>query len=697
METERIGRLEMINKKKSHLLSYLFDLLMLFILLVFILLDLLLFKKEIYDYDSNFFNLSSVVVTLVPCIITVISISLSINNEKIYGATLNEINELRGSFYFTFFHMILITCGIVGTYSLLYALNARIGIYCLEFISLIYSIIFSVQVVPLMTRSKWLIKRILKINYLRLSRNNLVFEKESSKIFNTLITNIILTEGICTAFYLLNTEDTIAKDLLNYLLIMQNKFYWDSLEDISVNKLLSVDLYKDISIRDSIDIGYKNIAEFVSNFPETKIALELDTKEYYQITRSIFSLHELCFALGLQKKEKKALNTIISNSSIFPYSNKNNNFGISTIVCMLATTLNEGETWFASFLRDNNLYPNAVFDFEKCPIGIFTCMMINHLLVCEVLNKDEEERLIRLISEPVQGLNADGTSRETLMNRSIEFGKKELVAESISMFLKYYNSVSETTFYFHGTKNRSSYKTNIIFSKKALFHDWLLIIFACSNYDFSKINLEKIFDKLNEEETRILAEELSENWLNKRKLKDDVDITFLKRFIIDLPEEVNADYFDLKIITQLVKFHDSFYKKKYDDFLKNTSISLEESKKIIISKFEEAVSNNPFYDEELSTENEIYRCFQFTIQARDYDKILMCYLDELPNSFIQMINDSLKKEFGDEQFNRKDINDEIVKEIFEFKPEFTSSIYPLRFYCCNKNNKKILFCSCVLF
>ena len=131
--------LEKMNKKQTRLFSFFFDLIAFLVLLLFVLLDLFIFKVKISDYDLKFRELSAIVVTLVPCIITVVSISLSISKEKIYGVTINEITELRGRFYFTFFHMILITCGIIGIYSLLSAFNARIGIYCLEFISFIYS------------------------------------------------------------------------------------------------------------------------------------------------------------------------------------------------------------------------------------------------------------------------------------------------------------------------------------------------------------------------------------------------------------------------------------------------------------------------------------------------------------------------------------------------------------------------------
>lgn len=679
--------LEKMNKKQTRLFSFFFDLIAFLVLLLFVLLDLFIFKVKISDYDLKFRELSAIVVTLVPCIITVVSISLSISKEKIYGVTINEITELRGRFYFTFFHMILITCGIIGIYSLLSAFNARIGIYCLEFISFIYSIIFSAQEVPILVHSKWAIKRILNKNYLQINRQDQIFEKESSKIFNTMITSIILTEGIDTAFNLLNKKDRNSQELLDYLLTMQNTFFWNVLDDISTDKSSPTDLYKDISISDAIDAGYENITKFVSNYSKTDIGTKLEAKKYYQITRSLFSLHELCSLLGLQKKESKEIISMISGSSIFTFLGQKNRFGISPIVCMLATTLNDGKTWFVRFLRDNDFFPSTIFDFEKCPIGIFVCMMLNHLIVKKVLSEDEEKELIFFIDEPVKGLNADGSTWKKLMAQSIEFGKKESVVESIIALLRYYDSVDEGIFYFHGTRKLAVYNGDDDFTKQDIFHDWLLLVFASSYNDLSEIYFNKTLDKLNIEEKKILSEELSENWLDQGKLKKDIDTTFLQRFGIEFPFEFCENNLALNMINQLIKFHDSFYREKFNNYINSDVTSLQDSKKTIVKKFEEVVSKNFFFDPKLSVEKEMEKCFRFTIRAHDYEKILELYLGQLPDSFMRMINEPLKKEFGKERFYEKNIDDQIAKKITEFKPEFVSSMYLLNSYSFDKRNK----------
>ena len=428
-----------MNKKQSNILSYIFDLIMIFILIVFILLDILVFKETNSETSYQINEVSAVIITLIPCIITIISISLSISKEKIYGVTFNEISSLRGSFYFTFFHMALITCGIIGIYSTLSFFGLKIVIYSLELISLIYSVIFSIQEIPILCHSKWIIKKILSKNYLKISRKNLLFEQESTNIFNIMIRNIVFTEGIITAFNLLKKKKKQKNlDLFEYLLSMQNEYLWKVLESLSLEKSSLSDTYYDVSILDAIDKCYDNIGNMVSSTYEKYLLAKFDKEKYYYITRSIYSLHNLCSKLGLQNKEKEKMIPIITYSGILPFFDKNNDLGMSIIIGMLASTLNEGKVWFVKLVRDNNFCSSAIFDFEKCPIGIFICMMISHLFSNKVLNENEEKEIKNFIEEQAQGINADGSTWKQLMQRAIEFSKVGKVADSILQLLKYY-------------------------------------------------------------------------------------------------------------------------------------------------------------------------------------------------------------------------------------------------------------------
>lgn len=194
---------------------------------------------------------------------------------------------------------------------------------------------------------------------------------------------------------------------------------------------------------------------------------------------------------------------------------------------------------------------------------------------------------------------------------------------------------------------------------------------------------------MNEDESRILSEELSEKWFDEGKLKQNIDTAFLQSFGIDLPFTFYESDLALELINQLVEFHDNFYQKEFNNHINSDVTSLQESKNFIIEKFNETISQNPFYDSQLSTISETEKCFRFTIRAHDYEKILKVFLGQLPYSFKLMINKRLENEFGTEQVYGKNINDEIAKEVIDFEPEFTTSAYLLKSYLLNKTNKYI--------
>ena len=679
-----------MNKKQSNILSYIFDLIMIFILIVFILLDILVFKETNSETSYQINEVSAVIITLIPCIITIISISLSISKEKIYGATFNEISSLRGSFYFTFFHMSLITCGIIGIYSTLSFFELKIVIYSLELISLLYSMIFSIQEIPILCHSKWIIKKILSKNYLKISRNNLLYEQERTNIFNIMIANIVFTEGISTAFNLLKKKKKQKNlELLEYLLSMQNEYLRKVLESLSLEKSSLSDAYYDVSILDAIDKCYDNIKEMVSGDYEKYLLTKFDKEKYYHITRSIYSLHNLCSKLDLQNKEKEKMIPIITYSGIFSFLDKNNDLGMSIIIGMLASTLNEGKVWFVKLVRDNNLYPSAIFDFEECSIGIFTCMMISHLFSKRVLNENEEKEIENFIEEQAQGINADGSTWKQLMQRAIEFSRVEKVANSILQLLKYYDSINKCDFYFHGTQKKSVYDATDNFTKQNVFHDWLLIVFLSVYHNFSPIDLENVFNQLNDKDKKILMEELSENWLENGNIKEGINMSFFTFFEIGVPTNLFKISLAKELIKQLVILHDSYYKTKYCSSLNTNdkTNSLIEDKKIIIKATKDAIINNPFYDETLPVENEPKKCFSFIVKEPEHRKILEMYLEKLPISFITMINDSLEDKIGKISDEEKVITDDTVRKIIDLNPRYSSYNYSFDLYIMSNNNE----------
>ena len=377
---------------QNRLGSYLIDFVVFIILLTVILCDKFIIKKYFENYN-DLIQISSVVITLLPAIITILSISLSISKEKIYGVTLNEINSLRGPFYFNFFHVALIMCCIVGVYSFLSVFSLTISIYLLEFISLAYSIYFVIQEIPILIHSNKRISYILKKYYLK-HPNQGLFQENKKDIFNTILMNIIMTEGIETAYNILFYKSVSSHDLLNYLLELQNNFLWNYEDNVTNDKTILIESYHDINVIDFIEKGYENINEVCRN--SNKYSIE--QKYYYQVTRAIYVLHRLCSNFGLNVKENKGLECIIYNA-IFSKNINNDSILLSTAITMITSTLNDGEIWFIEKLRDNNYSLMFIFNNDNNSLGLFISMILAHINFKSGLRQESKKKFIEFINE----------------------------------------------------------------------------------------------------------------------------------------------------------------------------------------------------------------------------------------------------------------------------------------------------------
>lgn len=675
------------NERRNHVSAYVFDFVAFVFLIVFTLLDGFVFKRIIKECGFAIHEVSASIIVLAPLVVTIISISLSTRKETIYGATLGGINGLRGNFYFTFFHMTLIFCSIIGTYSIMRIFDLKIAVYFLEFLALTYSVIFSIQEIPVLSHSKWAIRNILRKNYLKINRNNLPFEKENTFTFNIMITNIIFTEGIGTAYKLLDKKGGDEQDLLDYLLKMQNLYFLDVVESLSLSKNMPSDKRFDISIIDAANGGYNNILEFFTGNLKNNLIKKQEAKKYYQISKTLSSLHFICNVLSLQNKEKAKIDSMIYFFILHSLTNESDFFETSIVVNMVVITLIDGNTWFLKFLRDNTFFPHAIFNFEKCPIGIFAFMLIGHMLDKKIYTEKEQNEIKDFINEAARGANANGLSWTQLMKQSVEYGDRRFIASSLMHFLNYYKSVDENVFYFHGSKKRLFYNLDEEFTKRNVFHDWLLILFLTMNIDLQSIDLEGAFEKLSDDDKSVLADELSENWFEQGRLKEKINLSFLQLFV----EEYSTNFFVNqcfnKTIDQLVKLHDDVCRKRFEKSIDAVE-KLDEEKKETIEKLHEAIIKNIFYDAELSVEKESNVCFEIVLKGPEHLKLLKMSLVQLPSYFLQIINDAIKAKIGKIERNESTITDEIAEKIVDFKPEYTSSHYLISSYLSGNNNEK---------
>lgn len=670
--------------------SFIFDCIIASLLIIIAFLDAFIFKVTNNDY-LTLEKISSIVITLLPSIITIVSISLSISKEKIYGATINEINSLRGSFYFNFMHMVLVMCISIGTYSLFATLNLVISIYFLEFISFVYSVIFAIQEIPLLLHSKRTITRILKGHYLTYKADNL-FENQESDAFNKIISNIILTEGIDAAYKVIQEFKMKDDQMVDYALSLQNKFFWSVNENTAFEKITTSYDVEDIPIIDLIDTGYQNI----ENVCLDRVKYPISSVKYYQLTRTIFFLHTLCESLNLAKKEKARLLDLFSSFSLTSDESETSSLITSILIVMSCVTLNDGDVWFIKLLRDNNWGQIFLFDFNKRPIGIFLSMMISHLCCNSGLSKEDKDKLKLFIEEPDNGINASGRDWKSNLNTTLEFSTTDQIINSLTYFIQCYESVDEPNFYFHGKTKRLVYSCKEIFDKHEIFHDWLLMVFYASDFKstFDEINLEPILSTLSDANKSILAEEISNNWLDfdcKEGsgvcLKKDIDTVFFNTFSIEMTPYFLNEKSKEKLINHLVKFHDEFYKNQNNKNHNSLEIDCCNKTKKLIDDFKGLMNKTQLFDENIDLSNAGKRYFDCLLPSDGIDIALRAYIESICRSVTLMISDDIKNQVKPTIGSRYGLTDENVKKILELKPNFCTFNYKISSYIVTNENE----------
>lgn len=657
-----------------HYISYIVDAIFACVLIVLGLCDYFLIKRTCPNYSSIPNYSFVVVVTLTPCVVTIVSLLLSIGKDEIYGATIAEINEMRGPAYFTLFHNILLSCFVIIIHALFIFLDLRVTLWVLEIMAAIYALIFVFQQVPIMAHSKGAVRRILLKQFQTRNPDDLLFKRTSSSTFETIVTEIVFEEGLGTAYKVLKTPKRNPGDLLDYLLDGINVYFRNQMDNLSEKGVVSLNSKGFENVAKRIEQGYDNVGGLLEPDSDGTLAIVITIGQYYRLTTTLFVLHDLCEGLGLRKKEQEAINEFLSSVVYHPFSKPDMSLKTATIVSMIATTLNSGETWFVEYLRDNDNSLRSIFSFRRNCIGTFTSMMMHHLLSKNALTEEEKNRIQKFMDVPAEGINSDGFSWNEWMHQSLRFTEIEDIIESIASFLIYYDSVSEGEFYFHGNRNRPSYDATESFTKRNLLHDWLLLVFSSSSYSPDvEEPFEKIVETLSDKTKEALAEELSENWLDGGQLKEGIDCSFIE-FYKGRSFEKESFYWKREpFVKCLVKFHDDYYKQKRKGRPAEASNEdIENARNAIIESFNNASKKCLFYDSKLEVEGQPKVCFRFLLRGNDWKRLLDAYLDQMPLSISMTAMNGVEAKIQKRKLKKGNKFDDLVGWIEEIRANKTS-------------------------
>ena len=636
------------------------------------------FFKVVHFEIENRVNVDLIII-LLPTIITIVSISLSLTKEKIYGVTINEFIKLRKKSTYCFLHMVIIMSLCIAFYSALFLFEKSFTILVLDAIAFLYSVIFAVQEIPVLVQNKRALRKIIMFSYENRRKAEIFLEQRDENTLYRVMQNMVLVEGIKVAYNSLksNSSDEESKmhnsNLFDNLLTFQNKYYFDASEDL---KFLSDNLsgeYKNIDILSAINRGYWNIEDLLSNDVSINFFNDFKEDKTYHLTRSIFALHSICSRLELQEKEKKKIEGIISNILLASISDgKVDKKYMSFALTMSIISLKDGDVWFIKYLRDNNLYPSILFSFDKCLLGLFITIFISHIINYNLIPVEKINMINAFLNEPTEGLNSDGsTTWNCLFFSMLEFSNSISLANSLLKLLETYNFVPEVYYYF--MKEMVFCDSSTDFSRSVIIDAWLEMILFGESFGIKKDDVVSVINSLNGDNKEAFINTLTDRWIEDDHLRIDYKIKFLSSFS-NHKIEAKENFYNKPIIDFLVKYKNDYYMEEHINKIKNDAADSKE----IVCRIKKSLNNYKekciFCDKNLDFSKNKKICFSWKLEKGDLYMLLDAYIKQFPDSvdyfFRKIIESEVKKNvFLDYKLTQTQIN-----EIKKFSPDGRSSL-----------------------
>ena len=183
-----------------------------------VLTIILCISTDILFYDRpSILNVSSGLSVVLPIIVsvnitvvTILSISLSLQKEKKYGLYNSDFNKIRSKIYsqYSFLQICLISIFLIFCMSVSYLLCLYISCIGAAILLIIYSFIFCYEEIPLLNHNKKRINNILTkyLDYLY-SKEYDIKDQETTKIVNKCLVNMAYEESIKQVYWLFKKDD----------------------------------------------------------------------------------------------------------------------------------------------------------------------------------------------------------------------------------------------------------------------------------------------------------------------------------------------------------------------------------------------------------------------------------------------------------------------------------------------------------
>ena len=460
--------------------------------------------KDISIIKELKFEVSDIVIGVLPTIITIVSIIFSINDDEIYGVSINSFRKMRSNDYFSFGNMIYFMIITYIFYGVSRMLDIRICIYFVDIVIIVFSIFFIAQNIKLIEKNDEYIFKTLNNIFKNNAENGILIENTNRKNIDTILQELLDFNGLKEVFSYLKTNDLILNS--NILTTLFNEYY------SSISSLLKFVRVDDIKktkyipkeIQDKINSIYDNVYEIFKEKYEIEYNIKKYSDEnifYHSIVNIIILLNDFYKSLtgfGINnlayEKTKDLLDLIISNQNI------NDDIKISFINSLL----------FDAFINRKIQFINEFIDVLEntydCELKSFLIIYSSFFIFFEgksAINDNFKIKLENKISEGNIDINSplEWISFKEIIKRQIKTISFEYICLLIKRILKFYNEDYKNTKYLR-------------FYSPA-FENWIeLLLLKYEDNKFNKNFFDQIFNEFNFIEKIFFSVILNDCWFD---------------------------------------------------------------------------------------------------------------------------------------------------------------------------------------
>lgn len=634
----------------------------------------ILYYKFPLEEEYNI-QVADIIVSMLPMIFTIITIAISLQSIPIYGVSSIDFRRIRSKSTFGFLEMILITIGIFSLYFVFAVLSMTILIWTLNVISILYSILFVVQEVPVLTHSNWFLSRIVKNAWKEKNYSNFKYGNNSNdKILNDVLQNLVINNGVVSVYHLFATKDEKKNSIiLDNLFSYNNEFLFDFDDNAQCLCRTGNQEYKNINAITLIDMSLDNVFYALSFNDDFNIAqIYNDSSKSYQISRMVFSLKRITDSFNMQKKyQKKMCETIQNLFMRITYSKEDKSifeWTYNFLNGMLIYSISNNELWFLKLLRDSN-YNSLFFVNDKNDYFYFISMYIYYLLkVDKRVPQIFKDELISFLNEKSEGLNSDGSNWKTIFNHKFDYSSFNDTLLILPNLLKIHGDDLMKCPWYQPKYTISWSSSDGDFSNKLLINCWLeMIIYNYKNHNYDEKKLNEVIDSLSDDEKYTLATEMNTKWFKDNTLNPSNDMGFL--FMYRNKPNDSYGLHENDFINELKNIKNNiitkFINKEFDDNVK-TEEDLLHYKDSLLDGFNKAIKEIDCYDESLEIDNQNYLCFDCLFDTRWTDGLIDTYNNGYVDSIKNIINEEIMTDSKIKHMIVDEKNVEFVKVIDRF-------------------------------